>query len=530
MRGLDKGSPNILRDPVQMERICLSLYLVGIVGKFWLVANTDIADAHDDPWEYVVQVLHPLQGGIAYGPGTGLFGFSFYQFGIPFRIGLEVTFMFAVTWVLGVLIDWPRKSYLACGLFLFALFNPAPAELFSHFLSDQIWMVLTMIGLAYLVLALREPLQLRGLFLTCSFLLLGLATITRTSYDLLMGCMAFLIGATTLLILCRGGFRKTRASLAIFLLSTFSVVLGVSAIYYVTCFFDSQRLHYFGISAVDCREYRNFYLCLQSVGEPTGVNYYPVDGDRRRLIATAGPDAKALMNEIDRTDYYKQVSQSAFGRHDIALGWFQFAVFGTYDSDIDKAYVQFEKIEQEIREAGQTGRLHVRSIPPLPDCRLNLVLPVLPASLQSTMRQTVAEPIPFPSGWSVRPQSYVDPDFTRALSRNRVYDSPIRFEIWRLVHALYAQLYRSAMVIFLFALVMAYWFCLAITWRPMQVHSLAILAEQIFALVFFALIFWYTLFDASGTPVMTRYMIFNNVMLPILLAYYVRSFIRTCRR
>ena len=67
-------------------KVCLGLLLLGVLLKFWLIANTDISDAMDDPYEYVLQVLHPMDAGIADGPGTGLFGFFFYKLGIPFGL------------------------------------------------------------------------------------------------------------------------------------------------------------------------------------------------------------------------------------------------------------------------------------------------------------------------------------------------------------------------------------------------------------------------------------------------------------
>jgi hypothetical protein len=515
-----------LRDPAKKSTFCFALVLLGAALKFWLIANTDISDAKDDPYEYVVQVLHPMGGGVAYGPGTGLFARFFYDLGIPFRFGIEAAFMFALTWVIGALIDWPRKSYLACGLFLFAIFNPAPAELFSHVLSDQIWMVVTMLGLAYLVLALRDPLQFKGTPLICSALLLGFSTITRSVFALLMvALIIFTIGCAALLV-SRNAWSKVRPHFYLFLGSMLSVAVGISALFYATCFFNLERLHYFGISAVDCREYRDFYLCLQSVGEPTGVNHFPVDEDRRRLIATAGPQARGLMEQLDRMNLFKDVGFEAYGRHDIALGWFHFAVFAADDSDIDKSYARFKDIEREIHDSARSGNLKVREILPLPDCRLNLVLPAFPGALRSTVRETVHEPFPYPSGWTQQKLDYDDPDFTRALTRHAVYDSPIRFHVWRIFYLIYSQLYTSIMVILLLALIVAYWIYLAFAWKPTQENSLAVLGQQLFALMFMALIFWYALFDASGIPVMSRYMIYHNVMLPILMAYYLRAFVR----
>ena len=37
---------------------------------------------------------------------------------------------------------------------------------------------------------------------------------------------------------------------------------------------------------------------------------------------------------------------------------------------------------------------------------------------------------------------------------------------------------------------------------------------------------WYALFDASGMPATSRYLIFNHVMLPLLIGYYLSATVR----
>jgi len=518
------------REPASRDSFCFVFLMLGALFKFCLIAKSDIGDALDDPYEYVAQVIHPMAGGVAYGPGTGLFGRFFYEFGIPFRLGIEAAFMLALAWVLSALIESPRKSYLSCGVFLFAIFNPTPTELFSHFLSDQIWMVETMLGVAYMVFALRDPLQPKWLLLACSALLLGFSTITRSCYALLAACLLFFTLIGSILIVVRGGWARGRTYLFTFVISMGTVVLGISTFYFSTCAYNLRHLHYFGISAVDCDQYKDFYLCLQSVGDPTGVNYFPVDEDRRKLIATAGPQSKALMEQIDGITLFKEIGFKTYGKYDVALGWFQFAIFAANDSDVDRAYARFKEVEREIHDAAQRGQLKVRPILPLPDCRLSLVLPVFPEALRSTIRKVLYEPAPYPSGWSPQKLHYDDVNFSRALTRRSVSDSPLRYLTWRILHAIYAQLYTPAMVIILLALIVSFWAFLAFAWRPAMEDSLSLLGQQFFALLFIALIFWYALFDASGTPVVSRYMIFHNVMLPILIVYYVRAFVGFYRR
>ena len=41
-------------------------FLFAVFFKFWLIWESEIADATDDPHEYVLQILYPANGGIAY--------------------------------------------------------------------------------------------------------------------------------------------------------------------------------------------------------------------------------------------------------------------------------------------------------------------------------------------------------------------------------------------------------------------------------------------------------------------------------
>ena len=520
------GHPLIeaLREPTNKKNLCFILCLFGVLLKFGLIAKSDIPDEMNDPYEYMVQVLHPMDVGVAYGPGTGLFARFFYEFGIPFRLGMEAVFMGAHAWILAALIDWPGKNYLACGLFLFAIFNPAPTELFSHFYSDQIWMVETMAGFAYLVFALRDPLRANGFQLACATILLGFSTITRSVFAPLMACLIFFTLIASILIWARGGFDRFRIPLRTFWISMSSVIIGIFVFYYATCFYNLHRHHYFGISAVDCSEYRNFWLCLQSVGDANGVNYFPVDEDRRNLIAQAGPHSKAFMDQLNQANLFKDVGLATYGKRDLASGWFHFAVFAANDSDTDKSYAIFKQIEQEIRDAAQRGQLKTRTVLPLPDCRVGLVMAVFPGALHSTVRKLMDEPAPYPWGWTAQRLPYDNPEFSRALTRRAVSDSPARYQAWHMFHAIYSRLYTQAVLYFLLILIIVFWIFLAFAWRPDLKDCLSLLAQQLFALLFIALIFWYALFDASGMPVVARYMIYQNVMVPILIAYYLRSF------
>lgn len=509
-----------LRRPAR-EQPCLILFLLAIVLKLWLISGADIGDAANDPLVYVMQTLHPLSTASPYGPGTGLFASIFYHLGIPFRIGIEIAFMAALTWTLAALIGWPARNGLSCALFWFALFNPTPAALFASFYSDQVWMVETMLGLSFLVLALRDPVRAKTSSLLCAALLLGFATITRSCFAPLVACLVVFSGLAIALL----RFRRAPAKFLLTFAGPMAVViLGIAAIYFTTCSYNAHRLGYSGLSAIDCREYRDFYLCLQSVGEPTGVARYPIGEERRNLIAQAGPESKSLMEQLDRETYFKEISREAFGTYDLASGWFHFAVFSANGSDIGKTYTRFRAIEREIHEAAAQGKLKTRQVLPLPDARLQLVLQEFHGALRSTILAAVHEPTPYPSGWSAQRPLYDNADFTRALTRQHVVDSPIRYQIWSLLRPVYAAIYRPALLLFLLATMLAYWLFLLFRWSPTLGQPLALLARELFGLFFLALIFWYAFFDASGMPVQTRYMIYQNVMLPILLGHYFHAF------
>ena len=70
--------------------------------------------------------------------------------------------------------------------------------------------------------------------------------------------------------------------------------------------------------------------------------------------------------------------------------------------------------------------------------------------------------------------------------------------------------------------VAAFVICFIRKWRAIPALPVHFLAQQLFLMAFVVLFLWYSLFDASGLLAVPRYLVFNNVMLPVLLAYDVR--------
>lgn len=513
-----------LASPRIRHACCLTLSILGVIGKFWLIAQTEIQDATDDPCEYVLQILYPVCGGLGYPPGTGLVGLLFYKCGIPFRLGIEACFIFAAALVLRALLKWPHRSYLSLGLFLFMIFNPNPTELFSHLMSDQVWLVETMVGLSCLVLAMENEDRHQLAYLSLTIFFLGLTTITRSTFVPLMASLVAFVGLSLVAVAAKFKYPVNRKRLALLALSTWTLLFGVGVIYEGTCVYDVRRYGYFGVSAIDCREYKTLYTCLQSVGDPGDDTYFPVDENRRKLIQRAGPVSHWLVGELEKNTIDKQVGIDHYGKADIPTGWFHFAVFNAVltvpHMDLRKSYALFETVENEIAEANRQGRLKVRFVLPLPDSRLRLVWAAFPRGLENAVRATLYQPPPEALAWQGR-SHYKSATFSQALTRRTVQESPTRNKIGVILCAAYARVYTVPLFLFGLSLFAAFAVVLARKWRQWEEVPLCFLVRQVFVLVFLVHFFWYALFDASGLYVFTRYMVYQNVMLPLLIAYYL---------
>ncbi len=163
--------------------LCPMLVALAVCLKLWLVFGTEIADATDDPHEYVLQILYPVNGGLAYAPGTGIFGRLFHDIGMPFRLGIEAVFAIACTLVLRALFDWPWRAWRPAVLFAIMILDPLTLALFSHLYSDQVWLVETMLGAACFIFGLRNDLRPGWGWLGLAALFLGLSAITRSVGD-----------------------------------------------------------------------------------------------------------------------------------------------------------------------------------------------------------------------------------------------------------------------------------------------------------------------------------------------------------
>jgi hypothetical protein len=512
--------------------LCFLAVLLGLAAKLALTAGAQISDAGDDPHEYVSQILHPANAGNAYGPGAGLVGRLFFNLGIPFHAAIEILFIAALLLTLRALFAWPWKSGLAAGLFLFLLFDPAPDELFSHFFSDQIWLVEVLAGLSLFVLAIENETRPRWPLLALAAFLLGLPTVTRSTIIPILAALAAtaLLGAT-LLLLKKADRPATRRLAALLALAFWTLFLGIACIYGATCWYNARVYGYSGISAVDSREYKTLYLRLQSVGPPNGVPYFAMDETRRRLIARAGPVSAWFAGDIENERALKNVGLQLYGKSDIPNGFFQFAAFRVAlratHGNLRNAFNLFRRIEDEIAAAGRDGRIEVRPVLPLPDTRVAIVLAVLPQAWINTVAQIVAEP---PHNWRQQQTAsgaFRDPDFTRALHRGPATETPLQEQIESLLVRLYTALYRPFLILLLGLIVAVFLLLVLLRWKRVPRFQLAFIAQQSFLLFFAATLFWYTLFDASGVNVASRYMMFHHLILPVLIAYYLRQIAHT---
>ncbi len=500
----------------------LTLSLLGVVAKFWLVWQSEITDAADDSHEYVLQILHPIVGGIGYPPGTGWVGRLFYECGIPFRLGIEALFMFATALVLRVLLTWPHRSYLALGLFLFTIFDPNPTELFTHLMSDQVWTVETMLGLSCLVLALENEERPTLLYLLPAAFFLSLTTLTRSTFVPLTLCLLLFFTAALLAMSLQRRSSLGLKRRAVLFLSECVLLILIGAVYVGISHMNARVYGFTGVSALDCQEYKKFYLCLQSVGEPGDDPYFPVDEARRKLIAQAGPVSQQLMGQIEKDVRYKQVGIDHYGKADIPAGWFHFAAFNVVlaqtQGDFRQAYAIFASVEKEIDDAHREGRLEVRSILPLPDSRVSLVLKELPSGMNNAVRAMLYEPPVEALAWQ-GPAAYQSPEFTQAATRRVIEASPVRYGLWGVLGPVYACIYTWPLVLIGLGAIAAF----VVVWirlKEKPEFTLGFLAQQSFVIVFVGHFFWYAFFDASGLYVFTRYMLFQHVMLPVLIAYY----------
>ena len=505
--------------------------MIAVLLKYWLVWQTEIVDAVDDPHEYVLQILYPANGGLSYPPGTGLVGQLFREVGIPFRLSIETAFVVATILVVRALFCWPWQSYLALGLFLLTLFDTAPVELFSHLYSDQVWLIETMLGLALFVLAFREEGKITWSFLLFAVGFFGLSEITRSvTIPLIAGTNLFALLALTL-TLAKYRSKKLKRNMDRLAQTIPTLLAGALIVYGGMSRYDYIHHGYTGMSYIDSSEYKNFYLSLQSVGDPSGVKYFPIDEDRRKLIAQAGPNSAWFIGQLEANGFYKQAGQNHYGRYDIPAGWFHWATFAATmkDGDYMKAFAIFRSIEDEIDTANQQGKLKVRSIAPLPDARLGIVMSALPTGLRLTIRRTVHEPAPSAFAGPGGPSRYVNPEFTKALTRRTVTESPLRDNVWQNLARVYAWIYTRATFFLYVAALAGFLVALARQWKRIEEFSPKFIAQQLFNILFIVFFLWYALFDACGMPVTSRYMILNHVLLPLLIGYFARATERLVR-
>jgi hypothetical protein len=492
-----------------------SALALAVILKLWLVAGLEITDDPDDPPNYVAEMLHDSPS--FFGPGTGLAGRALASVGIPFRLGLEVTYLVACLLVVGALLGWPWESALALAVFVFVIFNPTAAELSSHLLSDPVWMVEVILGLALVVLFAQGRSPWRWLLLAPAGAVLALSTITRTTIIPLTVALLLWIG----LVLLMEWRKRAKLRRMLALGGGIAAVLAVVALgYKATCWHNAAAFGYDGLSMPDSREYRDFYMCLQSVGEPGDDAYYPVDTARLDQVAQAGPVSHAFVEAMKIDANFRRISEKTFGKYDFALGWFHFVVFFNTvpGGDLRQGFAMFKAVESEIATASREGRIQTRVIVPLPDCRLGTVAGVLPDAVFRLGGLILFVPAKY--AWSSENEPrFENPDFTAALNRGAAGRSPMREEIGAWLCAIYAPVYWLLLPV----LALGMGGCIVGELRRRgalaEIDSAFAARQLVFiaALAFFA---WNALFCASGVPFFARYMILQNVLLPLLAAYY----------
>ncbi len=509
-----------------------ALFLGAIFLKFWLIWASEIRDASDDPHEYVLQVLYPGQGGLFYPPGTGLVGSFFHNLGLPFRLGMEIAYLLAITLVVRALFAWPWRKNLPFGLFLLAAFDPAVVELFTHFYSDPVWLVETLLGLAFFGIAFREEGRLDWKYLLLSLGFFNLSLLTRIiAVPLLASTIIFALVALGLLVV-KFRSKKVKRSLDLLALTIPTLIFGLSLTVVGAARWNYVHHGYMGLSLIDCAEFKNLYLSLQSVGEPDGPPYYPIDENRRQLIAKAGPYSRQFVTALDDNIVYKDASFKEYGRPDIACGWFPWAAY-TAAMDPTKgeymtAFTLFGHVQDEIAAADRRGILQVRQVIPLPDVRVAIVAGVLPSGIGHTIMKIVQEPSP--SEFTASKATYADPDFTHALNRRTVSGSPLRNHLWGALAFIYGWLY-TPITFALLPIALGGWMVSTYRrWASIEEFSLSFVTLQFFIIIFLAYLGWYSVFDASGMPVTSRYMMLNHVLLVPLAFFYAVEWHRLVRK
>jgi hypothetical protein len=178
-------------------------------------------------------------------------------------------------------------------------------------------------------------------------------------------------------------------------------------------------------------------------------------------------------------------------------------------------------VENEIAQAADEKRLNVRPILPLPDCRISVVLSALPAAFAHVASLISVQPPRYAWAWNSREPRFDDLDFSRSLHRTHVTPSPFREQMGLDLCEIYSGIYVLLLPCFPVVL-LAFLTGLVRRWRKIPAFSPHFLAQQMFLLAFAVFYLWYVLFDASGLLAVPRYLVFHNVMLPLLLVYYAR--------
>jgi len=495
------------------RKVCLVIFVLGTLFKLWLISGAEVRDTTDDSICYLEQILGLTDCAQMCPPGTGVVGSFFREFGIPFFLGVEVFYWAAAFATVAALIGWPHRHYTPLGLYLLTIFSPVVMNLNTSLLSDVVFVTTVMLGFGCLVLSYSTKRQ--WLFFLGASLFLGISVITRVTYIPLLMALAAL---AALIILLHPSPRSI-PDLVKNLFPIAAVSLGLSIIYMGTCCYNAEAYGFYGLSMIDSSQYRHLYGTLQSVGDSGDYAYFPIDEQKRAEIRLAGPNAKLFIDALEKDSGAKQASQERYGRYDIASGWFSWAAYSVYPNNQPKSAALFQAVENDVAEASRQHIIATHFVLPIPDSRFGVVSRAFPLALENSVTCLLHQPPQLSWNWAKGP--YVDHGFSVALTRRTISPDPVAGKIGDFLCSAYAVLYNRIVLLLGLVAFLATVF-LSVYYRGKTIVAGGRFpAQQIFVIYFFLLFLWYTLFDASGYPVLDRYMIFGNLLLPIFTVYYV---------
>jgi len=500
------------------KNACLFLFLAIIAFKFWLIASTDIGDVSGDSVEYVKAVLHFEQFPAPFGPGTALFAIGWKSFGVPLRLGYEIGFIAGLMIFVSSIIQKPWQCAWGLIAFSFALFNPLANWLFSWILSDPVSLIVSLLALGFFAKALQEESRKRSLLSSiASGGFFAFSVITRTQLELVLALLSLALLSTIVVALTTKACEKNSRQMKIWRpLMVLVVILITLSVHSYVDQYHAKKWGYNGLSYIDSKEYRSLYSALKAVGESDGQLYFPIGKERRDLISRCGHACALLMTKIESAASCKQVSKDAYGTYDIATGWFHWAVFRVPPTKDD--FILIAAARNEIEKARLGGVIHVRHENPLPDDRMKIVVPAFWMSAKKMLNFITSGP----DSYTYSNLPFVDPDVDAATTRRHLTADTTRLKVILRICRMYSYLFgpRTCLVCVFLLLVTA---ALQI-WRGIFEKTVVAPIGPWIAWVFGAmLLFYYAWIDVSGLPAGARYVVYSNVIVPIVIVWSLRE-------